>query len=143
MAGQSIVTEQPYIDIGFEIIMDLHQLSAAHRPRDEHFLPAGDAGRHAQSGRCRLVAVICRHIDNVHLKKLTHHACVLEQGLEAAMVVVRLSRIRGQELAALIHLVANRGDMMLPASGAQETEALPRGPVFGEYAFDVPLESEF
>ena len=56
------------------------------------------------------------------------------------MVVVRLPGIGGQELASLVDLVADSGDMVVVAARPKEAHELLAGSVLGEDACHMSLE---
>ena len=69
-----------------------------------------------------LEAVVDRDVDDVHLEQLAHHRRVLEERLEAPVVLVRLAGVGGEELAAAVDLVADGRHVVLVAAGAEEAE---------------------
>ena len=81
---------------------------------------AGDAARHRDRGRGGLVAVIGGYVDDVLVEQLAHQRLVLEQRLEAAVVLVRLAGVCREELAAVDDLVDDRGHRVLVGAGAEE-----------------------
>lgn len=104
--------------------MQLAHLVGGDGPADQHLRPAGVADGHPDRGAGRLVAVVGGDVDDVHLQQLGHHADVLEQGLEPAVVLVRLARVGGEELAAPVDLVADGRHVVRVAAVAEEAERL-------------------
>ena len=77
-----------------------------------------------------LVAVVGRHVHDVHGEQLGHERLVLEQRLEATVVLVRLAGVRGEELAAVDDLVDDGGHVVVVGAGAEEAQALPWSSTF-------------
>ena len=65
---------------------------------------------------------------------------VLEQRLEAPVVVVGLAGVGGQELAPLVHLVADGRHVVLVAAGSQKAEVFPGRGVLAQHALHVPFQ---
>ncbi len=59
------------------------------------------------------------------------------------MILVRLTRVGGQEFAAPVDLVADRRNVMLVAAGAEEAEPVPGRPVPVEQPLDVAHQLGF
>jgi hypothetical protein len=59
---------------------------------------------------------------------------------EAAFILIRLTRIGGQELAARVDFIAYCGDMVLPAACPEKVEPLAGTGVFVQQPLDMPHE---
>ena len=121
-----------------EIVEDPRPLVTAHRGRDQHAAAPGQPARHPERRRGGLEPVVRRDVDDVHLQELAHHRGVLEQGLEAAVILVRVAGVGGQELGPAVDLVADRRDVVRVAARAEEAQDLARGGVAVEQALHVP-----
>lgn len=121
-----------------EIVEDPRPFVTAHRGRDQHAAAPGEPARHPERRRGGLEPVVRRHVHDVHLQELAHHRGVLEQGLEAAVILVRVAGVRGQELGPAVDLVADRRDVVRVAARAEEAQNLARGAVAVEQALHVP-----
>ncbi len=64
--------------------------------------------------------IIGGNIDHIHLQQFTHHRAVFEESLEATVVIVRFTRIGGQELAPLVDFIADSRDLVLVTAGSQK-----------------------
>jgi hypothetical protein len=69
-------------------------------------------------------AVVDGRRDDVHLEQVAHHALVLEDGQEAAVVVDLDAAVSRQEFRAAHNLGDERRGVVRPAAGAQEAEQL-------------------
>ncbi len=132
-----------HLDVRGEVVADLGQLVGRDRPTHQHLGPSGAARGHPQGRPGRLVAVVDGDVDDVHLQQLGHHRDVLEEGLEAAVVLVGLARVGGEELAATVDLVAHRRDVVVVAAVAEEAEQFGRVGVACQQAVQVPDQAGF
>ena len=128
------------VEVHAHEVAHLRELRRQHVARDEDAAAAAHATRHRQRRRRRLVAVVGRHVDDVHGEQLGHERLVLEQGLEATVVLVGFAGVRGEELAAPDDLVDDGGHVVVVGAGAEEAQALPRRDVLREEALDVAHE---
>ena len=95
---------------------------------------------HAQRGAGGLEPVVGRHVADVHVQQLGHQALVFPERLEPPEVLVGLPGVRREELAAPVDLVADHGDVVVVAAGAQEARGLLAGGVPAQEALHVPPE---
>ncbi len=109
----------------------LHDLQAVGTDgvADEGFIPFCDPAGHPYRRAGRLAPVEGRNVDDVHVQELSHHAFVLEEGLESAVIFVGLTRIGRQEFGAAVDFIAHGGNVMGPAAAAEEAQRFGAGPV--------------
>ena len=90
------------------------------RRGDQHLVALRHARRHAQRRARGLRTVVIGHVDHVAVQQLGHHALVLETGLEASVILVRLAGVGRKELGAVDHLVHQRWNIAVITARAEE-----------------------
>ena len=128
------------VEVHANEVAHLRELRRQYIARDEDAAASAHATRHRQGRRGRLVAVVGRHVHDVHGEQLGHERLVLEQRLEATVVFVRFAGVRREELAAPDDLVDDGGHVVVVGAGAEEAQALPSRDVPREEALDVAHE---
>ena len=71
--------------------------------------------------------VVDRRADHVHPDQLADHDLELEDRLVLAEIGIGVAAVGGQELGAAVDLVADGGDVVLPAAAAEEADHVRRG----------------
>ena len=139
-AGLVVALDLLDLEVGRAVVLHDRELFAVHGAGHEHAGAPRDAGTHADGGGSSLGVVHRRDVDHFHVEQLSHHALILEEGLEAAEVVVALAAVSGEELALAVDLVADGGDIVLIAARAEEVEVVRAGAVLLEQLLHVAAQ---
>ena len=111
--------------------------------RDQRLVAAGDAVGHQDGLGGAGRAVVHRGVGDLHAGEQRHLGLELEQVLQRALRDLRLiRRVRGQELAALDHVVDGRRHMMAVGAGADEERRARGRQVPGREALEGTLDFE-
>ena len=143
MSHLEIVANQLDLYVGLAVVPDSGQQISADGFSYQHLMPTCQPAGHAERRGGGLKPVVRRDVDHVHVQELAHHAGVLEQRLKPAVIVVRLARVGGQELASPVHLVAHGWHVMLIAPSSQEAEVLPGRRVSRQNVLHMPFQGIF
>lgn len=116
------------------VVADHRQLVGQDVFAHDRLFAAGGAFGHPDRGGRRLRPVDGRDVDHLHVEQLGHQGLVLEQELEAPVVLVGLAGIGAEDLGAGIDLVADGRNVVLVAARAEEVYVLLAGLVLLQHA---------